>query len=136
MELTRQEQRLLSRRNNVALLWLGVAMVVFASGVPILALVKWKEADAIWQRRISAIESMTADGTNTERTLKGLLTANVRSSRDLDGKRVDQMAQKGFIMLAFPGLMCIGLYFRTRVYHRLFERLLALPQPSAPSDPT
>lgn len=135
MELTRREQRLLSRKYNVAILWIGVALIAFSIAVPILALVRWREADSVWQRHISEIEGLSASGTDTERMLKRLLTANAKSLRDLDRKRVDEMAQKGFIMFAFPGIMCIGLHFRTRVYQRIFERLRPLDQTNLPSSP-
>jgi hypothetical protein len=136
MELTKRERRLLSRRNNAAILWLGVGMVAFAIAVPILALMKWREADAIWQRNLREIESISASGTDAERMLKRRLMATTQSLRELDRERVDETAQKGVVVFGFPGIMGIGLYFRTRTYHRLFERLGSVQEADAPHTST
>jgi hypothetical protein len=73
-----------------------------------------------------------ANGTETERRLKKRLVANMRSLRDLDRGRVDQMAQKGFIMFSYVGLLCIGLHFRTRTFHRLIEKVQSAQETAPP----
>ena len=136
MELTKKERRLLSRKHNVAMLWIGIAMIFFSIALPILAWVRWKQADAIWQRNIAEVEAIHANATETERRLKVSLVASLRSLRDLDRARVDQIAQKGFIMFSYVGLLGIGLYFRTRTWHRLIERLQSAQQVAPPAHAT
>jgi hypothetical protein len=136
MELTKKERRLLSRKHNVAMLWIGIASILVSIALPILAWVKWKQADGVWQRNIAEVEAIHASATETECKLKESLVASMRALRDLDRKRVDQMAQKGFIMFSYLGLLGIGLYFRTRTWHRLIERLQSAQQVAPPASAT
>ena len=82
MELTKRERRLLNKRGNALLLWLGVLWVAMSIALPIYLAQKWKKTDVIYQTIVERAEGARADGTPAEARLKESLVHHARQLRE------------------------------------------------------